>query len=158
MKTVFGQKSTLTMALVFLLPFLGAILFVAGNYISSWLTLDSCLDSGGRWNYEGDYCELSDEEVLRHANEDFNLVVNGKLPKHSKFNPSVGVPADGGTAYYKHQGYKLELRKSIAHTKEDGYMYGPSIIFDKIIENGKPKEMSDIKFYKDEDLKKLLNK
>ena len=36
------------------------ILFVAGGFwLKAQLTIDSCLDLGGRWNYENAVCEPS---------------------------------------------------------------------------------------------------
>jgi hypothetical protein len=30
---------------------------VAGWEVRSFLAIDSCLDAGGRWEYQGDHCE-----------------------------------------------------------------------------------------------------
>lgn len=99
---------------------------------------------------------LTDAQILQNAQEDYDLVVSGKKPKNAIEDNTQGVPADGGTRYFKGQGYKLEVRQTIADEAEPGFNYGPVITFEKIIENGKPKQMSNIKFYKTEDLLKLL--
>jgi hypothetical protein len=34
-----------------------ALLVAAGFWVWHWLQIDSCLDRGGRWNYEQSHCE-----------------------------------------------------------------------------------------------------
>lgn len=99
---------------------------------------------------------LTDPQILQNAQEDYELVVSGKKPKNATEDTSKGLPADGGTRYFKGVGYKLEVRQSIADETEPGFNYGPVITFEKILENGKPKQISNVKFYKTEDLLKLL--
>lgn len=44
---------------------LGLGLNVLGPWLKKQLDIDRCLDSGGRWNYEGASCELADHAALR---------------------------------------------------------------------------------------------
>ena len=44
--------------------------------------------------------------VLRAANEDFVLVVNGRTPRHAVFDKDAPLPADGGTTFYVTYSYK----------------------------------------------------
>ena len=30
---------------------------VVGGYVDNWLDIDTCLDSGGAWNYAQEYCQ-----------------------------------------------------------------------------------------------------
>ncbi len=99
--------------------------------------------------------DLSEPQILKEADEDMSAVVQGKKPLHAILDEKHPLPADGGTTYYVGTDYKLEIKKTISDDGE-GFMYGPIITFDKIVENGKSKQISNIKFYKNEDLRKLL--
>lgn len=43
------------------LVLLAAALIAAGLWFQRELSIDSCLDRGGRWNYEADVCEGASE-------------------------------------------------------------------------------------------------
>lgn len=47
--------------LVGFLVLLAAALIAAGMWVQRELSIDSCLDRGGRWNYEADVCEGASE-------------------------------------------------------------------------------------------------
>jgi len=46
---------------VVFLVLLAAVLIAAGVWIKRELSIDSCLDRGGRWNYEAAVCEGASE-------------------------------------------------------------------------------------------------
>lgn len=88
------------------------------------------------------------------AKEDFQAVLDGKLPINAVRDDSKPDLADGGTTFYKGEGYSLEIRKRLS--KQDGktgYMYGPKIVF----QNNSASEMTDIRFYLKDDLDKKLS-
>lgn len=60
-KPVFGEKSALRMILFFSLPIIGSLLFFIGTKISSKVSVDRCLDNGGKWNFDKKSCVI---EVL----------------------------------------------------------------------------------------------
>lgn len=99
----------------------------------------------------------TDAQVLNEAQVDFEAVLQGKLPPNSVFDDRMPVLADGGTRHFYNNNYRLIIKKTIA--KENGvsgFLYGPIIIFNKINENGKPKEIKNIKFYEGVALEKML--
>ena len=87
-----------------------------------------------------------------YAKEDFDTVLKGKKPIHAI--PDEGKPdlTDGGTSFYKGNGYSLTIKSTISEENGiNGYIYGPIITFhDKT-----KKEMSEIRFYSVDELKKL---
>lgn len=93
------------------------------------------------------------KSIDEQAKEDFDLVLKGKKPVNAIFDEEHGLPADGGTTFYKGNGYKLEIKQTMTEDdkKTDGFLYGPIITFD----DSKTKTLSDVKFYTVQDLKKL---
>ena len=103
--------------------------------------------------------ELSTEEILNNANEDFEQVLKGNLPVHSVRHPTKPDLGDGGTTFYFNVNYELTIQKKLAKNNGvDGFMYGPIIVFNEIKEYGKQKEIKSIKFYTSAEMEKLLLK
>jgi hypothetical protein len=99
---------------------------------------------------------------LQNAVEDFNAVVEGKRPIHAMVDTDVPLPADGGTTFYKGDGYKLTIVKSlngIMRGKEytHGYVYGPIISFEPDVMIGNFANIQYLTFYREEKLHKLLS-
>lgn len=70
--------------------------------------------------------------IIGNANEDFNFVQTGKKPQHAKFDQEAPLPADGGTTFWKADGYRLTIfqrRSTLGSLK--GFVYGPYIQFDE---------------------------
>lgn len=99
----------------------------------------------------------SNKSIDELAKEDFDVVIAGKKPLNAIFDKEHGLPADGGTTYYRGDGYKLEIKQTMTRDDKEnhGFLYGPIITFESIKENDQPKIISDVRFYKTEDLKKL---
>jgi hypothetical protein len=100
---------------------------------------------------------------LNHALDDFKAVLAGKRPIHAAIDHDVPLAADGGTTFYKGDGYKLTIVKSlngIMCGKEyvHGYIYGPVIAFEPDVMTGNFPNIQHLTFYTGEDLKRLLSK
>jgi hypothetical protein len=56
---VFLKKKWLTIAVLFILVLFSPVLFlwVTYGFNSDFLAIDSCLDSGGAWDYEKSSCD-----------------------------------------------------------------------------------------------------
>lgn len=98
---------------------------------------------------------------LQQALDDFNDVLEGKHPVHAIVDKDVPLPTDGGTTFYKGDGYKLTIVKSlngIMRGKEyvHGYIYGPVISFQLEVMSGNFPSIQHLTFYTGEDLQKLL--
>lgn len=99
----------------------------------------------------------SGKSCIKEATDDFDAVVNGKLPIHAKVDTSMPLPADGGTVYYIGKGYKLTIIESLAKIGGiDGYYYGPIIVFNEGISSGNFNLVSDVRFYSLKNFKKLF--
>ena len=108
-----------------------------------------------------DISSLSKEnaQIIMEANEDYLLVKNGKKPKNAKFDTKAALPSDGGTTYYRGNGYKLTILKRLSSFgKLRGYIYGPVITFDKKNTLGNSNKIVFLRFYTTLQLKKLLHK
>jgi hypothetical protein len=95
---------------------------------------------------------------LTQAEEDFQAVVAGKKPTFAKFDTTAPLPSDGGTTFYKGDGYDLKIVKAlteVSHTH--GYLYGPVITFESRIVFGNYKEISHVTFYSTQEMHKLLD-
>ncbi len=92
------------------------------------------------------------ENVEKFAKEDFDAVIIGKNPIHAiRGDEDL---SDGGTTFYKGKGYMLTVQsKRTKKENIEGYLYGPIVTFEDKTKN----EMSDIKFYSIDELKKLRN-
>ena len=82
---------------------------------------------------------------------DFNSVINGKLPIHAISEKKVLL--DGGTSFYKGDGYKLTIyKKIITINNTKGFLYGPTFY----IGDGDLIGISKIEFYDTKAMSKLL--
>jgi len=98
---------------------------------------------------------------LRKSLDDFNAVMEGKYPVHAEVDEDVPLLADGGTTYYKEDGYKLTIVMSLNGIMRGdeyihGYIYGPIISFEEKVMRGNFPNIQHITFYTGDDLKKLL--
>jgi len=100
---------------------------------------------------------------LQQALDDVNAVLEGKHPVHATADNDVPRPADGGTTFYKGDGYKLTIVKSlngIMRGKEyvHGYIYGPIISFKPDVMTGNFPNVQYLTFYTGEELQRHLTK
>lgn len=94
---------------------------------------------------------LSDSQMIKEIQADFDLAVNGAKPKFAKLESGL---LDGGTPFYKGKGYLLTIVKSIGRLGGvEGYYYGPII---KFKEDENIKVMSNVSFYSKDKLDVLL--
>lgn len=98
---------------------------------------------------------------LQKSLDDFNAVLEGKPPIHAVVDREVPLPTDGGTTFYKGDGYKLTIVKSlngIMRGKEyvHGYIYGPIITFQPDVMTGNFPNIQYLTFYTGEELRRLL--
>lgn len=98
---------------------------------------------------------------LQKAMDDFNTVLEGKYPVHAKVDKDVPLLSDGGTTYYKGDGYKLTIVMSLNGIMQNeeyihGYIYGPIIAFEENVMRGNFPNIQNLTFYLGDDLKKLL--
>ena len=98
---------------------------------------------------------------LGQALDDFNAVLLGQPPVYATVDKNVPLPADGGTTFYKGDGYKLTIVKSLngimrGQEYVHGYVYGPVISFESDVMNGNFPSIQFLTFYTGEDLHKLL--
>ncbi len=98
----------------------------------------------------------TEQKIITEASEDFVAVLSGRPPVHAKYDESVDVAADGGTAFYAGNGYKLTVMKSISSFGQlSGMAYGPVLVFDKSFASGE-QYISSVRFYTNEQLRTLL--
>jgi len=98
---------------------------------------------------------------LQKARDDFNAVLEGKHPNHAEVDKDVPLPSDGGTTFYKGDGYKLTIVKSLngimcGEEYVHGYIYGPVILFEPDVMRGNFPRIQHLTFYTAEELQKLL--
>ena len=98
---------------------------------------------------------------LQKALEDFNAVLAGKHPSHATVDKDVPLPADGGTTFYKGDGYKLIIVKSLNGIMRGakyvhGYVYGPIISFESNVMTGNFPSIQHLTFYTGEEFQKHL--
>ena len=95
--------------------------------------------------------------IIEEASEDFRAVVEGRKPIHAKFDSDAPLPSDGGTTFYKGNGYHLTISASLSSFGEfDGIAYGPILRFDDKFAPGNTNLISDIRVYSNDELRKLL--
>jgi hypothetical protein len=99
---------------------------------------------------------------LQKVLDDFNAVLSGNLPIYARVDQDHPVMSDGGTTFYKGDGYKLTIYMSlngIMHGKEyiHGYIYGPVIRFEPEVMVGNYPTIQQLSFYPGEELNKLLS-
>lgn len=96
------------------------------------------------------------KKIIKESSEDFNLTLNGKQPAYAKL---VKAALDGGTAWYKGDGYELVVKKRIMHVGEAaGYLFGPILTFDKSLIDFKDENISNVRFFTSEEMNKFLGK
>lgn len=96
-------------------------------------------------------------QTIQEASEDFRAVVEGKKPIHARIDNNEPLPSDGGTTFYKGNGYRLTILVSLSSFGEfKGTAYGPIIHFDDTFAPGNTKQISDVRIYSDDELRKLL--
>jgi hypothetical protein len=95
--------------------------------------------------------------IIQEASEDFRAVVEGKKPIHAELDNDAPLPSDGGTTFYKGNGYHLTISASLSSFGEfNGTAYGPIIRFDDTFAPGNTNQISDIRVYSQDELRKLL--
>lgn len=100
---------------------------------------------------------------LQKSLDDFNAVLEGKRPIHAAVDRDVPLPADGGTTFYKGDGYKLTIVKSLNGVIREekyvhGYIYGPILSFEADVMTGNFPNIQHLTFYTGDELRKLLAK
>jgi hypothetical protein len=98
---------------------------------------------------------------LQKSLDDLNAVIEGKSPLHTTVDKGVPLPKDGGTTFYKGDGYKLTIVKSLngimrGQEYVHGYIYGPIISFEPDVMTGNFPNVQFLTFYTGEELQKLL--
>jgi hypothetical protein len=97
--------------------------------------------------------KMSASNLENYAKVDFEAVLRGQKPVHAIPDPKKPDLTDGGTTFYFGEGYSLTVKSTLSEKDGiKGYMYGPIIEFK---DADKTKELSNVKFYSNEDLKKL---
>ena len=95
---------------------------------------------------------------LREAQEDFDAVLKGYKPTHAVIDREAPVPMDGGTTYFKGNGYNLTITQSLEMVGGiEGYMYGPSLVLLPPLAIGNDSGISHVTFYSRAALRNLLN-
>ena len=85
----------------------------------------------------------------RQAREDFERVRSGQTPR-CKSKPNLMI-SDGGTTIYNCPHYQITVGKSLSvQNGVSGYMFGPTIVFSQDY------SVSDVRFYSDEQMTRLL--
>ena len=91
----------------------------------------ACKESGNVKSQSQDELTEPDANRARAAKEgmeDYHLVREGHLPRYAQ---KVTMLFDGGTKYYRGHGYTLIVVARISgFDREEGYIYGPIIVFD----------------------------
>lgn len=100
---------------------------------------------------------------LQKALDDFNAILDGKYPVHAVVDKNVPLLSDGGTTYYKGDGYKLTIVMSLNGIMRGeeyihGYIYGPIISFEATLMRGNFPNIQHITFYEGDKLKRLLRR
>lgn len=96
-------------------------------------------------------------KIIQEASEDFLAVVEGRKPLHAKLDIDAPLPSDGGTTFYKGNGYNLTISASLSGFGGfSGVAYGPIIKFDDTFAPGNTNLISDIRVYSNDELRKLL--
>lgn len=116
------------------------------------ICITSCTQSiiGGSEN-KGKNLPSSTEQ----AAQDYDAVLNGNKPTYAKDDPKLGPAADGGTTYYRGDGYRLVIQKAIE--EKNGvtvYHYGPILEFDAA--GNKKFNKENLKYYTIEEMEKFL--
>ena len=98
---------------------------------------------------------------LQEPLDDFNAAIEGKYPINAKVDKDVPLPADGGTTFYKGDGYKFTIVLSLNGIMRGeeyihGYIYGPLISFDANVMRGNFPNIQHLTFYIGDELQKLL--
>ncbi len=122
--------------------------------ITTFLFL-GCTDSA-HLKHKEENTTSSPEQIQAHAKADFDAILAGKKPIYAIPDKDKSDFADGGTTFYVGEGYALTLMSRLTQEKGvNGYTYGPILTFTSPDKSIKPKEMSSVRFYTLEELKKL---
>ena len=98
-----------------------------------------------------------DRSILTRAGEDFRAVLEGRDPVHATRDREAPVPADGGTNYFKGEGYDLTVLSSLSSFGAvRGKVYGPIITFDDEFAPGNSQSVSGTRFYTADAISDLL--
>lgn len=115
--------------------------------LSAFMLRADCLTNGPFAGIDLSLLSKKERLLIGNANEDFTLVQTGKKPKHATLNQEVPPPADGGTTFWKADGYRLTIFQSISTFGTlDGFVYGPYIQFDDQFAPGNMNYVSSIRF------------
>ena len=73
-------------------------------------------------------------QALQDALEDINAVLAGRPPKHAAVDTEQPLPTDGGTTFFRADGYRLTIVRSLNGLMRGkdyvhGYIYGPVLTF-----------------------------
>ena len=98
---------------------------------------------------------------LQKSLEDFKAALEGKYPIHAEVDKDVPLPTDGGTTFYKGDGYKLTIVLSLNGIMRGeeyihGYIYGPIISFNANVMRGNFPSIQHLTFYTGDELQELL--
>ena len=97
-----------------------------------------------------------DADIMRKSNEDFLLVLDGKIPKHATLNSNIPPVLDGSTTSYLGNRYEIVIVESPSTFGGiHGYIYGPVITFERRFAPGSMTTVNNLRFYTNEQLKKL---
>lgn len=99
-------------------------------------------------------------QALQHALEDINAVLAGRQPTHAAVDKEQPLPADGGTTFFRANGYRLTIVRSLNGLMRGqdyihGYIYGPVVTFDPHVMVGNWPAVSLTSFYPAERLSEL---
>ena len=99
---------------------------------------------------------LNIKKAIDESVADYQSVLVGKTPVYAKVDVDAPVSADGGTSFWKGNGYSLVISKSLTTIGGvNGYIYGPSITFDKAIAQGNASNISQLSFYSTQKLNEM---
>jgi len=102
-------------------------------------------------------------DSIRAAHEDFARVVAGAEPIHAIADAATPLPADGGTRFFRGNGYRLTILKSLSSfgsgdARVVGFVYGPVLTFDPEIAQGNTATLVQTRFYTPAQLRALTAK
>jgi len=101
--------------------------------------------------------DQSDAQIIRNANEDFLLVLDGKKPQHAKVNEEEPVLENGSTTSYIGKRYEIVTVQSPSKFGGlDGYVYGPVITFRRSFAPGNMTTVNYLRFYTTEQMKQMM--
>jgi len=127
--------------------------------LSACILRAECLTNGPFAGIDPSLLSKKERLIIGNANEDFNLVQTGKKPLHAKVDREAPLPADGGTTFWKADGYRLTIFQSISTFGTlNGFVYGPHIQFDEHFAPGNMDYVSSIRFYTLDQFNSMMSK